>query len=56
MIDVGNGWQKKEEKKKKEKALIKLHKTIHSTILAFPHQEWTLFVLQLVSLQMLSGF
>lgn len=46
MIDIGNGWQKKKKKRgikgKKEKALIKLYKTIHSNILAFPHQEWTL--------------
>lgn len=45
MIDIGNGWQKKKNKgirEKKEKALIKLYKTIHSNISAFPHQEWTL--------------
>lgn len=46
MIDIGNGWQKKRGiKEKKEKALIKLYKTIHSNILAFPHQEWTLLFL-----------
>lgn len=47
MIDIGNGWQKKKKnmnKEKKEKALIKLYKTIHSNILAFPHQEWTLIL------------
>lgn len=36
------GKKKKGIKEKKEKALIKLYKTIHSNISAFPHQEWTL--------------
>lgn len=60
MTDIGNGWQKKKKKrgikKKEEKALIKLYKTIHSNILVFPHQEWILCFCFFFSLQMLSSF